>query len=186
MTATSAHNSTQQENINMLQLHPTPAHSSRSVILLAATLLALAGCAAPPSAGESVPMAEAAGTGAAVPPATGKVRINFIDIDSFDKSLEAALAGGATEIEIALVAPMSPNAISPRLGRWINTVQEGGGEVKVDSDARTRSASLLISLLDAAVGAWRDLRTKALVKDVDAEMVVRANLLESVKLTRRP
>jgi hypothetical protein len=162
--------------------------------LLTATILSACGSAttprleAPAAAKGSSMSTSLATTGASLgahATADGKVRVTFVDLDSFDKQVERALASGAEEIEIQLLAGMSPNQISPRLGRWINTVQDNGGEVSVTGGPRTRSFGLLASLGEAIYAAWKDLRLRSLVRGVDAEMALAEDKIQRVTLRRR-
>jgi hypothetical protein len=119
-------------------------------------------------------------------PLAPKQVVTFIDLDSFDRDMERALSSGANEVQVRFSAPMSPNAISPRLGRWLNTVQETGGEVEVRNENRTRSLGLLAALAEAAYAAWRDSRTKALVKGMKVEIGVGANEIQTLVFKRKP
>lgn len=118
-------------------------------------------------------------------PMAEKRQVTFVDLDSFDKSMEQALASGAEEVEVVFLAPVSPNAIPPRLGRWLNTLQEQGGNVNVQNENRTRSLSLLATLADAVYSAWKDMRQKNLVKNVDADMQVTSSEIKKLSFKRR-
>lgn len=126
---------------------------------------------------------------AAAPPAVTqtapKQLITFVDLDSFDRAMERALSSGASEIEVNFSAPMSPNAIAPRLGKWLNTVQEHGGQINVQNENRTRSLSLLATLADAVYTAWRDLKYKSLVKNIDVDMSVGSNEIKTLTFKRK-
>lgn len=156
---------------------------------VAALSLWLAACAPLPAQNEAAsgealaaPAAPAAAASAAVAPAARQ--IGFVDLDSFDKAMEQALASGA-DVEVTFAAPMSPNAIAPRLGRWLNTVQEQGGEVAVKNESRTRSLSLITGLMDAVYAAWKEMRYRALVKDVKAEIEVGQSEIKRVSFRRK-
>ena len=148
-------------------------------LLVAAALIAglapgLSGCAStPPARTAEVPT-----------PAAAPV-ITFVDLDGFDRSLEQALGSGAAEVAVVFVAPMSPNAIAPRLGRWLNTVQEAGGEVVFTNDPNTRSFSLISGLLEAVHSAWREMRIRSLVKDIKVEVLVSSNEIKRVVFRRK-
>ncbi|MFN7696115.1 MAG: hypothetical protein ACK5O3_18920 [Burkholderiales bacterium] len=129
-------------------------------------------------------MTEVGSPARAVPLAPTQV-VTFIDLDSFDRDLERAFATGASEVQIRFSAPMSPNAIAPRLGRWLNTVQEAGGEVQVRNENRTRSLGLLAALAEAAFAAWRDARAKSLVKGMNVEIGVGASEIQSLVFRRK-
>lgn len=162
---------------------PTPAAQRRPVLALCLASLALAACAPMPasqSAGEAADAPAAAASAAVV----AKRQISFVDLDSFDKAMEQALASGA-EVEVSFAAPMSPNAIAPRLGRWLNTVQEYGAEVSIKNESRTRSLSLLTSLADVIYGAWKEMRHRGLVKDVKAEIEIAQNEIKRVSFKRK-
>jgi hypothetical protein len=156
--------------------------------LLALTGLQVGCAVAPPAPARSdapTSVIEAGQPTAAVPLAPKQV-VTFIDLDSFDRDMERALSSGANEVQVRFSAPMSPNAISPRLGRWLNTVQETGGEVEVRNENRTRSLGLLAALAEAAYAAWRDSRTKALVKGMKVEIGVGANEIQTLVFKRKP
>lgn len=114
-----------------------------------------------------------------------KAQLTFVDLDSFDKQVEQALASGATEIEIQLLSGMSPNQIAPRLGRWLNTVQDNGGEIQVTGGPRTRSLGLLASLGEFVYKAWSEQRLQSLVKGVNAEMSMSGDKIEKVTFRRK-
>ncbi len=145
---------------------------------LAACALLLAACATAPA--DAVPAA-AATPGTPAPLTT----VPFIDLDSFDKAMDKALSGGASQVQITMLTPMSPNAIPPRLGRWLNTVQQNGGKLSVDSDAPTRSLSIITALMGLAVDAWQDHHIKSLVRGMDAQVTLRANEIQSITLHKK-
>ena len=151
-------------------------------VVLATSALLIACAAQVPSPAPEMPSAVGERPGVAVP---AKVEVTFIDLPSFDQDVERALRSGASEVEIRLAAPMSPNSIAPRLAKWLATVQESGGKVSVQSDVRIRSLGLITELLGRAVEAWRDARMRSLVSDVDAEIVLRAREIDSVRLRRK-
>jgi hypothetical protein len=151
---------------------------ARAAVFAACALL-LAACATAPV--DVAPAAAAATPGAPRPMAT----VPFIDLDSFDKAMDKALSGGATQVQITMLTPMSPNAIPPRLGRWLNTVQQNGGQLSVDSDVPTRSLSVITALLALGVDAWQDHHIKSLVRGMDAQVTLRANEIQSITLHKK-
>lgn len=161
------------------------------LLAVAASMAACGPATAPRQAASAVPAVTGATPNPAVlapgaPPASAKkVEITFVDLDSFDKSVEKALASGAPEVEVKLLAGMSPNQIAPRLGRWINTVQDNGGDVQVTGAPRTRSLGLLASLGELIYKAWNDARLQGLVKGVDAEMAMNGDKIQAVTFRRR-
>jgi len=115
---------------------------------------------------------------------TARVEVPFVDLDSFDRAMEKALASGAP-VEVTFVAPMSPNTIAPRLGHWLNTVQENGGDVVVKNDTKMRRLSLIAALVDAIYTGWRDLRYRNLARNMKAEVEVSQNEIRRISFLRK-
>ena len=162
--------------------YPLPARRAALAGLAGLAAVLLTGCAA------TAPMqqldAPPGGGDASAAAGAGPIELTFVDLDSFDTQMEKALATGAP-VEVGFMAPMSPNAIAPRLGRWINTVKDSGGEVVVKNDTKTRSLSLITGLLDAVYAAWRDMRYRSLVKDVKVEIHVAQNEIQHVSFVHK-
>ncbi|WP_374662720.1 hypothetical protein [Inhella sp.] len=157
--------------------------SVSSVLMSLALLAGLSACATPPMADSrsSTPASTDA-------PAAVSVRqvVTFVDLDVFDDQMKRALSGKSTEVAIEFPAPMSPNAISPRLGRWLNTLQEQGGQLQITGEGRTRSLSIIATLAQAIYAGWQEMRMRSLVAGMDAEMAIQGGSIQSLTLKRRP
>lgn len=154
-----------------------------SVLMSLALLAALSACATAPVA-DSRPVAPAsANTAAAV---SVRQVVTFVDLDVFDDQMKRALSGKSTEVAIEFPAPMSPNSISPRLGRWLNTLQEQGGQLQITGEGRTRSLSIIATLAQAIYAGWQEMRMRSLVAGMDAEMAIQGGSIQSLTLKRRP
>lgn len=84
---------------------------------LLACLLALLGCASQPDAGA---------------PSTPQPRLSFVDLDAFDRDLAASLRADLGQVEVQFFEKVSPNALPPRLQKWLQTAEGTGGRVQVD------------------------------------------------------
>ena len=105
---------------------------------LSLALLALAGCSsksvAPVNAG---------------PP---KADVQFVDLQGFDRELGTALSAPLPRVDVAFYDRVSPNALPERLQRWMASVENGGGTVKVvppKPSVTSKSPLLLISAISS-------------------------------------
>lgn len=163
-----------------------PASQRSRLLLLVALVTGVSGCAtAPTPDARSEPTASARSAGAA-PAVSVRQVVTFVDLDVFDDQMKRALSGKATEVAIEFPAPMSPNAISPRLGRWLNTLQEQGGQLQITGEGRTRSLSIIATLAQAIYAGWQEMRMRSLVAGMDAEMAIQAGSIQALTLKRRP
>lgn len=94
-------------------MRPTPLLGS----VLLSCVLALLGCASNPPQSAS---------------ATPQPRLNFVDIDAFDRDLAASLRADLGTVDIQFFEKVSPNALPPRLQKWLQTAEGTGGRVQVD------------------------------------------------------
>ena len=69
-------------------------------------------------------------------PVTPPVELTFLDAPSFDQMLSASLSRGAQVVAVNLVAPVSPNALPERLGKWLYAVTSRDGLVRIERDPR--------------------------------------------------
>ena len=102
------------------------------------TVLALAGCSSKPlvpvNAGPPMP------------------DVQFIDLQSFDRDLGSALSAPLPKVDVAFYDRVSPNALPERLQRWMASVENGGGTVKVippKPSVTSKSPWLLISAISS-------------------------------------
>jgi hypothetical protein len=80
-------------------------------------LLALVGCVTNPASPSS---------------ATAQPRLNFVDLDAFDRDLAASLRADQEQVEIQFFEKVSPNALPPRLQKWLQTAEGTGGRIQVE------------------------------------------------------
>ncbi len=80
-------------------------------------VLALLGCASPPGGNAT---------------ATPQPQLNFVDLDAFDRDLAASLRADLGQVDIQFFEKVSPNALPPRLQKWLQTAEGTGGRVQVD------------------------------------------------------
>lgn len=158
--------------------YPDPVLPRKRLLLVFPLLAALV------SACVSAPDAPQAPTETLAEAAQSKRQIAFLDLDSFDRAMEQALRAGQ-DVEVLVSAPMSPNAIAPRLGKWLNTVQEYGGTVEVTGQPQTRSLALAASLAGLAYEAWKGMRYRRLVKGVDAQIELSQDQIRRVSFKRK-
>ncbi|CAK0738829.1 exported hypothetical protein [Gammaproteobacteria bacterium] len=92
--------------------------------------------------------------------------VSFTDLDAFDQELSNALKNSQGTVSIAFVAPATINQIPPRLTRWLNTVQDGGGTVTMEP--RTRSLLSVLFMLPAAYAYLKESALYGPVKDYNA------------------
>jgi hypothetical protein len=106
-------------------------------------LLALAGCAtAPTSSTPSLPQG----------------KLSFVDIDVFDRDLAQSLKAELPTVEVAFYEKVSPNAMPPRLQKWVQTAEGTGGRVQVDppeGELVARNPLALLSLFGTLFSAAR-------------------------------
>lgn len=163
--------------VSSAALPPAPGSAPASPGSMAAAVIqALPGVVAP------APAAPIQGSPAF---AIAKMDLTFVDLDIFDREMVSALSSGTAEIEVAIVTGMSLSQISPRLGRWLNTVQEAGGRVQIMGAQRTRSVALVTQLGQLAFSSWQESRLRGLLKGVDAELTIADQKIERVVFRRR-
>lgn len=85
--------------------------------LLIVCLSVLTGCVTnPPAHTEAMPQA----------------KLSFVDLDAFDRDLAASLRADQSQVEIQFFEKVSPNALPPRLQKWLQTAEGTGGRVQVE------------------------------------------------------
>jgi len=82
--------------------------------------------------------------------ALAQTKLQFVDLQQFDKDLSHSLSKAAPTVEIDFYGKVSPNSLPERLQPWMAAVEANGGRVKVasaESTVTTRSPLLLIGAL---------------------------------------
>jgi hypothetical protein len=57
--------------------------------------------------------------------------VGFVDIDKFDRDLTASLAEPLQVVSVTFFDKTSPNAIPPRIQKWISATEKNGGKVTI-------------------------------------------------------
>jgi len=86
-----------------------------------------------------------------IPP---KDTLTFVDSQSFDESMVASLASNKTPVTIDFYSPITPNAIPPRIDKWMAMAQKNGGKISVtqpEGEPTPKNPMLLIGLF---TGLW--------------------------------
>ncbi len=86
------------------------------------------------------------GTTSSKPPSELE-NISFVDADVFDNQLLELMSADTNNIVVSMIGEISINQMPARLGKWINVVNEKGGQVGLEPKTTSRSLSLLIGLL---------------------------------------
>lgn len=120
------------------------------------------------------------------PPTPGKAmakpELTFVDLQSFDRELMAALSEPLPMVEVAFFDRVTPSALPDRLQHWMVSVEAGGGTVKVVSpkpSVTPRDPFLIISLLStlwSASDMFKSLSNQSHYKSAqgfDAEIVLK-------------
>jgi hypothetical protein len=110
-----------------------------SAALCAALGIFLAGCGSNPSVADSTPP---------------KPRIEFVDLQGFDRDLSGSLSAQLPTVDIAFYDPVTPNALPERLQSWMASVEAGGGNIKVTPAPGSITAKDPFLLLTAISTLW--------------------------------
>jgi hypothetical protein len=78
-----------------------------------------------------------------------KPELQFVDLQGFDTELSNSLTTQLPRVEVAFYDRITPSTLPLRLQTWLNSVDAGGGRVKVTppkSDITAKDPLLLLSL----------------------------------------
>ena len=113
-----------------------------------------------------------------------KPDMQFVDLQGFDRDLGSALSAPLPRVDVAFYDRVSPNALPERLQRWMASVENGGGTVKVippKSSVTAKSPLLLISAIStlwSASSIAKDMAANAQFKAArafDAEILLKTD-----------
>ena len=105
------------------------------VLLLASLVLFLMGCQSTPSS-------------------PAKDKLTFVDSQSFDESMAASLTSNKTPVTIDFYSPITPNAIPPRIDKWMAMAQKSGGKISVTQPEGEPTPKNPMLLLGLFTGLW--------------------------------
>jgi len=60
-----------------------------------------------------------------------KAAITFIDSSKFDQEMSDSLSSKEKDVNVSFYNPISPNAMPPRLEKWVAEVEKTGGKVSI-------------------------------------------------------
>lgn len=104
-----------------------------------ALALGIAGCNSNPSTAES---------------ASPKPRIEFVDLQGFDRDLSNSFSAALPSVDVAFYEPVTPNALPERLQSWMASVESGGGNIKVTPAPGAVTAKDPFLLLSVVSSLW--------------------------------
>ncbi len=108
-------------------------------LLSLVTALLLGACA-------SSPMAE--------PPGPALAKVQFLDLQGFDRQLSDSLGAPLPQVSVGFVDVVKPSAMPERLQKWMAAVEAGGGKVTVTPPKSSVQAKGLFALVSAATTVW--------------------------------
>jgi len=88
------------------------------------------------------------------PSVSAKDELTFVDSQSFDESMAASLRSNKSPVTIDFYSPVAPNAIPPRIDKWMAMAQKSGGKISVtqpEGEPTPKSPMLLLGLF---TGLW--------------------------------
>lgn len=94
-----------------------------------------------------------------------KDTLTFIDTQSFDESMAASLTSNKSPVTIDFYSPVTPNAIPPRIDKWMAMAQKSGGKISVtqpDGEPTPKNPMLLLGLF---TGLWEVISKLSKEKD---------------------
>jgi hypothetical protein len=145
------------------------AQSALTIVLLTSAA-ALTGCADYP---------QNAGVAKAVPLA----QLQFVDLQGFDRDLEASLAAPLPSVDVAFYDKVSPSAMPERLQKWMASVEAGGGSVKIvppPSTVTAKNPFLIVSLANSLWNASKIAKAAAIAGHLKVAHPYNADILLKV------
>jgi hypothetical protein len=88
--------------------------------------------------------------------AAANTDLQFVDLASFDKDLSGSLAKPVPKVEVAFYDRVTPSALPDRMQKWMASVEDSGGSVKVvppKSTVTAKNPFLLLSAVSAIYSA---------------------------------
>jgi hypothetical protein len=107
----------------------------RSYLVVSTSLILVLGC-------QSVDLAQP------------KDNLTFVDSQSFDESMTASLTSNKTPVTVDFYSPITPNAIPPRIDKWMAMAQKSGGKISVTQPEGEPTPKNPMLLLGLFTGLW--------------------------------
>lgn len=83
-----------------------------------------------------------------------KPRIEFLDLQMFDRELGRSMSAPLSSVEVAFLDRTSPNRIPERVQLWMAAVEDGGGQVKVTPPPVPFGTRSPVMLIGAIASLW--------------------------------
>lgn len=116
--------------------------------------------------------------------------LTFFDSLAFDKDLADTLAKQPSGALVVPSGPFSPNALPPRLEKWLSVVSKSGGSVrlkKVSSEPPSRG--ILSDVVELSVKSHQDAELSAMyaaAKSYDVLVTFNGNDVTGIQFNKRP
>lgn len=88
------------------------------------------------------------------PSSPAKDTLTFVDSQSFDESMAASLTTNKSPVTIDFYSPITPNAIPPRIDKWMAMAQKSGGKISVTQPEGEPTPKNPMLLLGLFTGLW--------------------------------
>jgi hypothetical protein len=120
--------------------------------------------------------------------------VDFADTSSFDSLLSSSLGKTPPVIKISSEAPMSPNAIPPRLEKWFSAVVKSGGTVKLQKlpppppPGQPASRGFLFEIVDLAFTIYdyvHEMVLYAPAEKYNVVVVYNGSQIQDIKFNKR-
>ena len=111
-------------------------------------------------------------------------QLSFVDIGKFDSDLAACLNDKNEAVSVSFYEKVSPNQMPERLQKWISSVEQSGGRVRVDppqGEVAPKDPFTIIGLIASMIGGaknfaeFRTNKTYDVAKDRNAVISLERN-----------
>lgn len=127
-------------------------------------------------------------------------QLSFVDIGKFDNDLAASLNDKNETVSVSFYEKVSPNQMPERLQKWISSVDQSGGRVRVDppqGEVAPKDPFTIIGLIASMVGGaknfaeFRTNKTYEVAKDRNAVISLERNpkgevVVAKIQFIKRP
>ncbi len=132
---------------------------------------------------------EAAAPAAAESAVTAE-ELTFFDSLAFDKDLSSTLGKQPSGAMVVPSGPFSPNALPPRLEKWLSVVLKSGGSVKLKKvSSEPPARGILSDVIELSVKSHQDAEQNAMyaaAKAYDVLVTFNSNDVTGIQFNKRP